>query len=181
MADSTDIVSLESFGSSLASSVTSLATSSLIWGSIGLAVMQLVMIARHLIWAGTSPLQWIFPNYESPLGYPFPEDGKDQLFGNNVRTFMELTYWIIKFTDDYDKAWAKSGVAARNDDIGDLNVEDDIGDLNVEDDKSRTFSPEEKGKNKFFSKNATGMFKLMRYVTKFVGNYDKLYKRFLKG
>ena len=103
---------------------------------------------------------------------------------------MELTYWIIKFTDDYDKAWAKSGVAARNDDIGDiskeddtgdLNVEDDIGDLNKEDDKSRTFSPEEKGKNKFFSKNATGMFKLMRYVTKFVGNYDKLYKRFLKG
>merc|ERR1712154_364970 len=108
--------------------------------------MQLGMIARHLIWAGTSPLQWIFPNYESPLGYPFPEDGKDQLFGSNVRTFMELAYWIIKFTDDYDKAWVKSGVAARNDDIGDFSEEDD---------KSRTFSPEEKGKNKFFSKNAT--------------------------
>merc|ERR1711982_256119 len=134
-----------------------------VWFSMGVAMWQMILMARHLMFSGKSPLSGVF---EAPrfldLGQPLPEDGKKQLISNNVRDMIEMSFWVLKFVGDFEKQYAKNyragDIIDRSDD-----EEDDIG---------RIY-----GEGKLWGANARSFIKLMRYVAKFLGTFDKYRKK----
>ena len=91
-----------------------------------------------------------------------PEDGKTQLISNNVRDMIEMSFWVLKFLGDFEKQYEKN---YRSGEIIDRSGEE-------EDELGRVYS-----KGKIFGDNARSFIKLMRYVAKFVGTFDKYKKK----
>ena len=93
------------------------------------------------------------------------KDGKEALVGQNAHDIVEMSYWIIKFIEDFEKEFAASGLASnRKDDI--VNRKDNIVP------QTRSGAP-----NLLLSKNSKLFLKMSRYFLKFVSTFNKFYKR----
>ena len=81
--------------------------------------------------------------------------GKTKLVSENTRSIIEMTYWMIKFMEDFEKQYKISGIG-RN-----------------EENKGKTIL---NGEGKIWSSNSRTWLKLMRYVTKLLSNQDRFLK-----
>ena len=97
------------------------------------------------------------------MGQPLPEEGK-KLVGGNVRDMIEMGFWALRFLEGFEERYEKDGRA------GDVEGVDRAG---VDDDDAAT---ERVGGGQIWSSNARAFLKLMRYITKFLGTYEKFYK-----
>merc|ERR1712233_36084 len=100
-----------------------------VWFSMGVAMWQVILMARHLMFSGKSPLSGVI---EAP-------------------SFLE----ILK---QYAKNYRAGDIIDRSDD-----EEEDLG---------RIY-----GEGKLWGANARSFIKLMRYVAKFLGTFDKYRKK----
>ena len=80
--------------------------------------------------------------------------GREQLVGGGVRDMVELSYWVIKFIEDFEKQYGKSAAAGA---IKEGKIRDTNG--------------------KLFGSQGRSILKMMRYVTKYMGTFDKYYKK----
>jgi len=96
------------------------------------------------------------------FGKALPDDGKG-LVGGNVRDMIEMGFWTIRFLEGFEERYEKAGRAGTVEDVDRADTDDDaagrIG-----------------GDGKLWSSNARAFLKLMRYITKFLGTYEKFYK-----
>merc|ERR1712086_682497 len=133
-----------------------------VWFSMGVAIWQITLMARHLLFAGRSPLSLSgFPRFLD-LSQPLPEDGRKQLVTSNVRDMIEMSFWTIKFLEDFEKQYAKNYRA--------------VDGVDRSDEKEEIFG-RVYGDGKIWSPNARSFLKLMRYVTKFLGTFDNYRKK----
>merc|ERR1712050_234597 len=119
-----------------------------VWFSMGVAMWQMILMARHLIFSAELPLAGV-------LGQPLPEEGKT-LVGGNVRDMIEMGFWALRFLEGFEQRYEKDGRAGVDDDDDD--------------------ATERVGGGQIWSSNARAFLKLMRYITKFLGTYEKFYK-----
>ena len=96
------------------------------------------------------------------LSQPLPEDGKQQLVTNNVRDMIEMSFWTIKFLEDFEKQYAKNGR---------------VGDGVDRSDEEGGMFGRVGGGGQIWSPNARSFLKLMRYVTKFLSTFDSYKKK----
>ena len=100
--------------------------------------------------SGSSPLREL-------IGRSLLEAGKEQLVSGNARSMIEMSYWMIKFMEDFEKQYKTLGLA-RSD--------------SSEPESDSRFN----GEGKIWSPNARTYLKMMRYVTKFLSTQEKFQK-----
>ena len=100
--------------------------------------------------SGSSPLREL-------IGRSLLEAGKEQLVSGNARSMIEMSYWMIKFMEDFEKQYKTLGLA-RSD--------------SSEPETDSRFN----GEGKIWSPNARTYLKMMRYVTKFLSTQEKFQK-----
>ena len=93
-----------------------------------------------------------------------PEDGKKQLIGNNVRDMIEMGFWTVRFLEGFENEYVKSKTGR-------------VGDVVDRSDAGEEMSGRVGDEGKIWSQNARAFLKMMRYVAKFIGTFDKFYKK----
>ena len=96
------------------------------------------------------------------MGQPLPEEGK-KLVGGNVRDMIEMGFWALRFLEGFEERYEKDGRAGDVEGVDRAGVDDDA-------------ATERDGGGQIWSSNARAFLKLMRYITKFLGTYEKFYK-----
>ena len=165
--DGTDLMGvMEPIGTTIAQ-MGELGQIGIVWFSIGVAVWQLLLIAKNLMVAGKTrltSLSIIITHGLSILGSSPLRDligrslldvGKTKLVSGNTRSMIEMGYWFIKFIEDFEKQYKKSGLD-RSDEI-----EAD----------TRFY-----GDGQIWGANARTYLKMMRYVSKFLSTQEKFQK-----
>ena len=96
------------------------------------------------------------------LGQSLPDEGKTLVRGD-VRDMIEMGFWALRFLEGFEQRYEKDGRA------GDV---EGVDRADVGDDATERVG----GSGKIWSSNARAVLKLMRYITKFLGTYEKFYK-----
>ena len=81
----------------------------------------------------------------------------------DVRDMIEMGFWALRFLEGFEQRYEKDGRA------GDV---EGVDRADVGDDATERVG----GSGKIWSSNARAVLKLMRYITKFLGTYEKFYK-----